>query len=358
MRLVACLSLIVLAGCPKAAGPTLADDMLRATPRLPAPRAGTYTRLSDTPSDPIIATLVRDHTWDASLSGAAAGLALDALEGRGGLHGWHVRQKAWEAGYPYPVSKVKLWSTPPAAPPPPDLLAFLGTIDRSVDLGFIRARNDMEEIWLVLVAAPRVSVGLQPRQAEIGDALTLPSIPGARYTVVDSAGRLYEGSLEVSQPFTLDVGGEWLFQVADAEGVAAKFPVYVDMIPPELALLEPRDAPLDDAELVDQTRAIMGELREAYGLAGWERDPLLEAAARATLDGNAPTASHLAARVGFAPDRLWSLECHAVTIEDCIDRLMWNPYHRAALVSNSRYWGLAARRSQPGVRIVALVGAD
>src|SRR5688572_21052334 len=98
---VALLAALLL-GCPKpAVEAAITPDQLAAIPRLPAPRAGTYARVPDRPADPVIASLVEKLTWDASLAGAAAGLALDVAEGRSGLHGWEVREAAWDAGYPY-----------------------------------------------------------------------------------------------------------------------------------------------------------------------------------------------------------------------------------------------------------------
>lgn len=333
------------------------EAALAATPRLPAPRAGTYTRLAQKPTDPVIAALVQGLTWDASLSGAAARLALDAARGNAGLYPWEIREAAWDAGYPYPVVHIRMWSTPRAAPPPDDLRAFLAELDPSVDLGLVRARGTASDVWLALLARPRASVGLQPRQVDLGDKVSLPALPNARYTVVDAAGRLYEGSTAVAQDFTMDLKGEWLFQVSDAEGVVAKFPIYVGMVPPDLGLLTASDTPLTDRGLMERVAEVFAELRGAYGLPVWERDMLLDAAARSRLQGGASDEERLASAVGFAPDRMWRLECKASTVEECVDRLMWSPYHRSALITDSRYWGLAAKRNQPGVQIVALVAA-
>src|SRR5690606_1977516 len=125
--------------------------------------------------------------------------------------------------------RVRLWTTPLKSAPPPDLLEFLRTLDPSVDLGLVRARGDEQDAWVALTAAPRLSVGRQPRQVELGHRLTLPSHPGARWTVVDPSGEIMTGDLDTPAQIVLDLGGEWLVQVEDAQGVAAKFPVYVDM---------------------------------------------------------------------------------------------------------------------------------
>lgn len=348
-------------GCakpPVSATAELTQDLLQSPPRLPSPRAGTYTRLSSRPNDPVIAGLVEGLNWDASLSGAAAGLALNAAANKGGLMGWEVREAAWSAGYPYPVSLVRGWSTAQGAPPPPDLVEWLGTLDASVDLGLVRARGPRGDAWVALLATPRVSVGLQPRAANLGDVLTLPPIPGADYAVVDAAGRVYQGRLDAEAPFTLDLRGEWLVQVADNRGVAAKFPVYVSLVPPAEPLLEPSDAPLSDDALARDVEQVLGELREVYGQVPWKRDPMLQVAARAALGGDRTPGSEVGRKLGFDPDHTWRIECKAVTVQDCLDRVLWSPEQRPALLSDAAYWGLAVRRGQPGVHIVALVAAE
>lgn len=359
MRRVCLIALSLWLGCPKARVQDAIDpEQLQAIPRLPAPRSGTYARVPARPSDPVIAALTEKLRWDASLSGAAAGLALDLGEGRSGLHAWEVREAAWDAGYPYPITQVRGWNTPQGASPPQELLAWLDASGPEVDLGLVRARSAQGDSWVALLATPRIDIGVQPRQAHLAGVLELPAVPGARYTVVDPIGRMYEGGLDLPQTFHLDQGGEWLFQVADEQGIGAKFPVYVQMIPPDLALLVGGEAPRSDAELVQQTQQTLAEIREVYGQGSWERDPMLEAAARVALDGKSPATQDLAKRLGFPPDRLWRVECQATTLQDCIDRIVWSPYSRSALISDTRYWGLAARRDQPGVRIVAYVAGE
>lgn len=357
MRVLLALLLLTLASCAKQPAQS-AQQLYDARPHLPAPRAGTYTRLASKPPDPVIARLVGGLTWDAALSGAAAGLALAALEGDTGMYAWQVREKAWDAGYPYPATRVRLWTTPMKSPPPPDLLEFLRTLDPSVDLGLVRARGDEQDAWVALTASPRLSVGTQPRQVELGHRMTLPAAPGARWVLVDPSGERMAGNLDAPAAVVLDIGGEWLVQVEDAQGVAAKFPVYVDMVPPRLGLLESEGAPTNDDALRERALDLLQDLRVVYGLPEWTDDVLLAASARNALRDGIGDEAALASRLGFRPDRFHAMECRAITVEDCIDRMVWSPGTRSALLSATRLWGLAARREQPGVRIVALLAAE
>lgn len=356
----ALLVLLLLLSLPACAKRPMAsaDQLYASRPQLPAPRAGSYTRLASRPSDPVIARLVGNLTWDVSLSGAAAGLALAALEGETGMYAWQVREKAWDAGYPYPATRVRLWTTPRESAPPPELLEFLKTLDPSVDLGLVRARGDEQEAWVALTASPRLSVGRQPRQVEVGHRLTLPATPGARWVLVDPVGGVISGSLDTSAEHVLDVTGEWLVQVEDAQGVAAKFPIYVGMAPPKLGLLDDEGAPLNDDELRRRATDLLQELRLVYGLEEWTGDVLLQATARNALSEGVDDVDALARRLGFDPRRFGKLECRAITVEDCVDRMVWSPTTRSALLSRTTLWGLAARREQPGVRILALVAAE
>lgn len=357
MRVLLVLLAIALAACAKQPAQTAAQ-LYASRPHLPAPRAGSYTRLATQPDDPVIAALVRGLTWDASLSGAAAGLALAALEGQTGMYAWQVREKAWDAGYPYPPTRVRFWSTPLNAAPPPELLEFVRTLDASTDLGLVRARGDEHDVWVALTASPRVSVGVQPRQIQLGHRLTLPPIAGADWVVVDPAGELSRGSLDQEASIVLDLGGEWLVQVEDDRGVAARFPVYVSMAPPRLGLLEADEAPSSDAELERRSADLLLELRAIYALDEWKDDVLLTAAARTALRDGLGDKEELARRLGFDAENFFAMECRAITVEDCIDRIVWTPQTRSALLSQTTLWGLAARREPPGVRITALVAAE
>ena len=118
---------LLFMGCRSGAPPSSVADYI-SSPKLPAPSAGTYARVPQTPKDPVIASTTKSHNWDASLSGAAAGLALDFLETGQPITDWSAREAVWRAGYPYPVSRIRAWNTPQASPPPEALNLWLTDI--------------------------------------------------------------------------------------------------------------------------------------------------------------------------------------------------------------------------------------
>ena len=112
-----------------ACGPKLpSESALQAVPRLPAPRASAYANVQGSSSDPVVAKMSRNKLWNESLSGAAAGLALNWASGTGELAAWEVREAAWQAGWPWPVLEVRGWMTPPAGEPPQELIDWLEEI--------------------------------------------------------------------------------------------------------------------------------------------------------------------------------------------------------------------------------------
>lgn len=351
-RALLLVGMVLAAGCPKRS-PVSADDYA-APPHLPAPRAGTYARVPQEPVDPVIGALVDKRRWDASLSGAAAGLALGVLHDDHAITGWRVREASWRAGYPYPVRRVRAWSTPPGAEAPDELLSWLEALPAEADLGLVRGRNDSMDVWIAMMAEPRLSVGVQPRQVQLGARVELPAIPGCSYAVADPSGQLYEGALDISQRFDLEVPGEWLFRVDDGEGSAAAFPVYAGMIPPETTLLD--DAEASAASSVEERIAgVLASVRELYGTRPWERDPRLDAAASTLLSRAPPETAILAASLGFDPERFSKWECLGTSVEDCLDRVIWDPRSRPGLLGDTRYLGLATEVDAGRVRIVALL---
>ncbi len=343
----------VLAGISFACAPKTPPDPMLA-PRLPSPVAGSYARVPDTPADPVIAALVAKHSWDASLSGAAAGVALAAVAGTGGLERWEVREFAWRAGWPYPVDIIRGWSTSQGATAPAPLVLWLEALDPKADLGLVRARNAQGDAWVALTSRPRVDLGVVPRTFPGGATFVIPAVPGGRYAVADPDGRLWEGTLDVAHPVPLIASGEWLFEVADKLGVVATFPLYVACRPPEHALIS---APPAGQPIPDQVEALLHEAREAFGLNPWRRDPLLDSGARALLGGRTDAAS-LAESVGFSPSRatLWS--CTGATVQTCLDSLLFDPRHRPDLLAPTTHFGLATDSVREGELAISLLFAS
>ena len=73
--LVGALLTVGLTACPKKSDPAPVVSWAD-TPVLPSPSAGSYARTLGTPPDPPLAAYLHGVRWDASLAGAAAGVAL------------------------------------------------------------------------------------------------------------------------------------------------------------------------------------------------------------------------------------------------------------------------------------------
>jgi hypothetical protein len=359
LRSLGWVSLVwLLAACPKAT-PAAAIDW-EAMPQLPAPTAGTYSRAPAAPADPVVAWVLTDvepGRWDASLSGAAAGLALSLAGGHGGLTGPEVREAAWRAGWPYPILRAQVWPVRVGEPPPADIAGWIASQPPAVDLGLVRARGTLTDAWVALVSHPRLDLGVLPRQLPLGGALTLPVIPGARVTVADPAGALVEAELALPFTLTTNHAGEWLVEIRATEGAEAiaVFPVYVGLVPPELALLVPGEPPVDDAEAARRVDQLLAEVRDAYGLEPYQQDPLLDAAVKATAADGAIGVERMSPWVGVAPADLWRWECHSTTLEGCLDAIVWDVRARPGLLAAQALVGRVAHVGPDGVGVVLVV---
>ena len=113
-------------GCgPKAQPSTATNSPFATVPQLPNPKAGSYARVIQSPADPAVIAVLGDKRWDASLAGAAAGLALRSADKEGGFSAREIREAAWRAGYPYPISHLAVWQAQPKSPPPADVKVWL-----------------------------------------------------------------------------------------------------------------------------------------------------------------------------------------------------------------------------------------
>jgi len=348
--------LLGVAACPRPPPPPLD---YAAPPHLPAPEAGVYGRHETTSVDPVVASVVGERALDAYLSGAAAGLALAAVGGDETLDSWEIREAAWRAGYAYPVEGARQFIGSPEAPPPPEIQAWLATVDPEADLGLVRARSAQMETWIGLVAHPRVRLGTQPRRVAVGDAVTLPSLPGARYLVAASDGAVRSGTLDAPASVRVDLDGEWLFQVLLGDVPAATFPVYAGTDPPRENLLQSRAHPVVDATTAEEaTTDLLASIRDAYGLSLWTRDPILDATAqRLLLEPGANTKSALASLGITDPVHSWG--CSAPVVEACLDAVVWEPSERSALLSADYiYFGIAAATGAGKVRLRVVLSGE
>jgi hypothetical protein len=348
--------LLGVAACPRSAPPEIDYT---APPRLPAPEAGVYDRYATTSSDPVVASVVGARALDAYLSGAAAGLALAAVEGDETLDSWEVREAAWRAGYAYPVEGVQRFTGPSKAPPPPEVQAWLATVDPETDLGLVRARNAQVETWIGLAATPRIDLGTQPRLVVVGDVMTLPSVRGGRYQVAAPDGDVRAGPLDTPTRVQLDLDGEWLFQVLLEDDPAATFPVYADTDPPRRNLLPSRAHPVADAaEAEEVTADLLASIRDAYGLARWTRDTILDACAQRLLAEPGANTKTVLASLGIT-DPVHSWSCSASVVEACLDKVVWEPSERTALLSGDyTYFGVAAATGAGKVRIRVVLSGE
>jgi hypothetical protein len=327
-------------------------------PRLPSPIAGTYARAKAEAPDPVIQKLTLEHQWDASLGGAAAGLALEAIRDKNtGLERWEVREAAWRAGYPYPIQQITGWTTP-IATEPTGIRDWLGLVKHDQDLGLVRARGDRSEAWVGLVSNPRATIGSQPRQVRRGDNIRLPPIAGAKYIVGDPNGGLVEGSLDIAQDFEFDIDGEWLFDIVDSEGQIALFPIYVGMMPPDVGLLTWAPPPTTPEAIIERVDALLRDIREAYGAQRWLRDSFLDQGAENLLLHPEKMPASIASALGYKPESTWKWECKARSIEACLDQILWNPLARPALLTDSEFLGLAAAVNGRDIHLVALIARD
>lgn len=347
---------LMLFGCPKAALPVAVD--WAETPHLPSPTAGSYAKVPQAPEDRGVASLLGLHHWDASLAGAAAGLALRIVEGEGSLTNPELRNAAFRAGWPYPIRSAQVWSTSVNQPPPDAVKKWIAELPASATIGLVRARGPSEEVWVGLVSEPRIDIGVVPRQLPAGGTLLIPAIPGAEVWVADPLGRLDHGPLSVPFTRTAEVGGEWLVEIRDSVGAAASFPVYVGMVPPDLGLLTPSQPPASWQEADDLTVWLLDRVRDAYGMSPYVPDELLEAAVRSAADDPSVTALDMAPRVGVRADSLWRWECQAQTVEGCLDAILWDVRSRPGWFVERGLLGRQVQITTNGVRLVLLVGGE
>ena len=351
--------LMLLAGCTKA--PTILSTVdWEATPRLPSPSAGTYARVQSDPPDPGVRQVLGGRNWDESLGGAAAGIALSLVHRRGQLTAPEVREAAWRAGWPYPVRSVHTAGASSGSPAPQKVKEQLAKIPEEADVGLVRARSDLDkqDIWVLLSSIPRKDIGVFPRQLGQGGRIMLPTFDGVQFAVADPAGNLYEGHLSVGWSIEATIDGEWLIEMSDQEGVLARFPIYVNMVPPQLSLLSAGEPPGNAQVAANQVQEVLSRVRDAYGLRPSQVDTLLQNAVRWAQSEPSLTATSIGRRVGFEDGNLWRYDCTKATVELCLDPLVWDPRVRPYLLASSLLLGVGADIAPNGVHVTVLLGTE
>ena len=348
---------LALLGCPKST-PIINPVDWEEMPRLPSPTAGSYAQVPGVPPDPGVRAVLGGHPWDASLGGAAAGIALDLVYRRGGLTAPEIREAAWRAGWPYPIRSVHTVGAAIGAPAPQAIRALLSTVPSEARIGLVRARGDQQDLWVMLTSVPRIELEVYPRQLPTGARLKLNQAPGVAFAVSDPHGELYEGHLEVEWSVAANVVGEWLIELRDEQGLLARFPIYVGMLPPELSLLGAGEPPLNEPYAAEQAHEILSRVRDAYGLRPPQVDSLLQTAVPwAQLNPNVLSTT-IASRVGVEPADLWRFECTDATVEVCLDPIVWDPRARPALLADRLLLGIGADLAPNGVHMTLLLARE
>lgn len=318
-------------------------------PHLPAPRAGLYTHHPTAPPDPLVASVMQGLAWDEALGGAAAGVALELVDGRP-VDTYTLRWKAVLAGYPYPVLRFGSAEVSPGTVAEALAAEARAQAQAGADVGLVRARARGHDVWVLLVGGRRGSLPSFAREAKVGERVDF-SAP----VLFASPG----GEVRESPVVALDEAGEWLVQARDATGVVATVPVYVNTKTP----LEP---PIQDDARGDTPEAAARDLVAA--LAGWygrpapSWDPGLDSVARARLrtlleGGELPPASGQLAAAGWVGMPVEGGECRGASVAACLDGMWWAPDRRAVLVSDLDTFGVAAGRLDGDV-VLAIVGVD
>jgi hypothetical protein len=353
---------LLAAACAKPA-PTsepYSADALGEAPRLPSPRAGSYARAPQRPQDPVVRAVVEGRTWDASLAGAAAGLALAAADGSGGFSRRELREQSWQAGYPWPVLALGVWKADEKAKPPPGVTSWVRGQPADRDLGIVRARGQGLDTWVALAGRVQIDLGVIPRELSLGHALRLPPHAGARWRASDGTGAIYEGDLAGGAAIALDSAGEWLVHIYDEGGDLARFPVYINQKAPKVGVLPVLDKPVNTAnEARERAWQLLDIVREVYGSRPIKRDPILGEAADRARDADQRALRDVAVRYARVPERAVGWYCEAPTVEDCIDQLLWDPTTRAPFVDPGPWAaGLSVRFGAGTVAIFGVTAGD
>ena len=341
--------------CAKPVDPTSVYEMV---PHLPAPEAGTYSRGSTQPSDAAVAFVVGQRPLDASLSGAAAGMALDLTGDQALFQKWEIREAAWRAGYPYPVGKsIRAWG--PAGGPPPDvLLEWLGTLPLSQDLGLVRARAARGDLWVGLAAEVTQSLPVIPRRILVGERLSFSPDAEGVLALSSPEGDVSTHTLERGFQRAMEQDGEWLVELTHKGQQVALFPVYVGIEVPNFPVL--RDAaPVEDDDPLQAMQHVMTVVRETYDRPAFERMVLLDAGARTLLANPERDVGEVLSALGLSSEGAVFHRCATTLTRVCMDKLLWDIKTRSVFVSPSQWvLGLAAGFSEQEQGVVILLVRD
>ncbi len=325
------LPLFMLVACPKSPSSVNQAQLLE-YPRLPSPGAGSYARVPTTPKDNVIRAIIGERVWDESLAGTAAGLALDAAEGRGGFTRREIRSASWKAGYPWPILSIGHWSTVEADKPPKELITWVKEQPESRDIGVVRARAQGQDVWVAVSGQALIDLGVVDKEVQTGGTLRIPAHAGGTLHISNGVGFYERRSLDTPQTIYFDVPGEWLIQAVDQGGDLARFTVYVDETEALTPILPRRNAPVTSAdEANERALTLLNLARREYSNKDFNIDLVLKGAvANVAKDGGSLTA--LADQSVGPEGSAVAGRCRARVLEDCIDQMIWDPKVRAGFV--------------------------
>ncbi len=304
------------------------------------------------PADTLVARVMSgcEARWDEALSGAAAGVALAVLGGDA-PDDVRVRWSAVRAGYPHAVIGRAVAASAQGAVPDAVRTALVAEGRAGRDVGLVRARGANEDVWVLLVAEPRIDVGVVPRDLTAGTRV--PLTPGPSWRAARPGG----GVVTLDGAFVPDAPGTWLLQATDAQGPLATLPVFVDVPTPELPPL--RSVPAG-ASMEARVEGALDALRVSE--APLTRDPSLASIARARLralveQGNGaaspPDVERQLVAAGF-DDGGTAGACRAPTLEACLQAMWWSPEDHGALDPSWPLVGTAASVEDGRVSVVVV----
>jgi hypothetical protein len=354
-----------LAGCAKDKAPQSLTELATrldytTTPRLPAPASGTYLSFEEDPRDELIARLVKGKRHDGALASAAASLALGRLETDAMLSRWSLREALWRGGFPYPVYDARSWDARAGDAPPIDLFSWIEEVTEDEPMALVRARGLHGDVWIGMRARPEIDLGALPRRTQPGMVIELDAVSGATFRLTDGSGRMTEGPLEQGEQLLLTSTGEWLLEVTRDRRELARMPLYVGISPPEDPVLaiagEP--PPLVDAADVDvATRRLLRHVRDVYVLDAWHSDPSLDIAASKIAAASPSDTTRILNALGYERTEVVVWACDDVTIENCIDKWIWDPRRRATLFDPTLdVMGLHASLDARGIHLTLVLG--
>ncbi len=316
-------------------------------PRVPSLQSPNYVHVETRPRDGVVAK-VWPNPVDESLAGAAGAVAIELSERRT-VDAQALRWRAILAGYPWVIGEARFATTAFDAAPA-DLVAS-ATAKLGHDIGLVRARGRESDHWVLLVGERRATLPSIPREPALGQEL---SLPGLDVAAIAPSGEPVAGV----GALVLDHSGEWLVQLRDKIGVVATFPLYVGARTPQTPPFSGALGAEEAGDLDEELLLRMDALDRWYQRPAAERDPALDAAARARLRAflsgqKLPPAQTQLAAAGFFGGT--SGECRARTVVDCLDGIWWSLSGHDALAGNWGTIGLAVQTTSDGVAVAVAV---